>query len=194
MAKKTVTLRITHEAEAFMLKKGSSLSVGAQTTASHLLAIEQYSDREVAEIFSEENEWNFLYDTHNGTMIEDWMRFNATMLCAHCEDCEDIYYIRWNINRKAFSDKCASLTAAQCDAVYRRIEKFWAQAHTEKCSYTVNDTETGNYMLYSGFSLADAVNAILEDGGETWDLYRNDERIYCSQTNTLSELTALIGQ
>ena len=55
--------------------------------------------------------------------------------------------------------------------------------------YTVNDTETGNCTIYCGTSLDTAKEAILEDEDpEAWDLYIDEERIWCGQVNTIGEL------
>lgn len=58
--------------------------------------------------------------------------------------------------------------------------------------YVVNDTETGNYVLYDGESRKAAISAILDDLASDepaqWDLYENGERIWCGKTNTENEL------
>ena len=58
--------------------------------------------------------------------------------------------------------------------------------------YVVNDTETGNWVLYKGESKRAAIEAILEDLASDepamWDLYENDERIWCGKTDTVNEL------
>lgn len=66
---------------------------------------------------------------------------------------------------------------------------------TKENTYLVNDTETGNYIIYNGNNLADAIAEILndmesEDPAE-WDLYKNGERIWCGAINTIQELREL---
>ena len=58
--------------------------------------------------------------------------------------------------------------------------------------YTVNDTETGNGTIYVGTSIEVAIEAILEDDDpEMWDLYRNEERIWCGKVDTINDLKNL---
>ena len=58
--------------------------------------------------------------------------------------------------------------------------------------YIVNDTETGNYVLYDGESRKAAISAILDDLASDepaqWDLYEDGERIWCGKTDTENEL------
>jgi hypothetical protein len=62
--------------------------------------------------------------------------------------------------------------------------------------YVVNDTETGNCVIYNGNNLADAVAEILNDMESEepteWDLYKNGERIWCGSINTKAELVELL--
>lgn len=54
--------------------------------------------------------------------------------------------------------------------------------------YKVNDTATGKDIIYSGTCLREAIETIIYEDEEIWDLYREEERIYSSATNTLEEL------
>lgn len=70
--------------------------------------------------------------------------------------------------------------------------------------YKVVDVETGNYCIYEGGNIIDAYESIRDNAkisdcygdeygddfvdAELWDLYCNDERIWCGKTDTLLEL------
>lgn len=67
-------------------------------------------------------------------------------------------------------------------------------------SYKVVDQESGNYCIYEGQYLLNAFEAIryaaksdneyaeeFQDY-EDWDLYKDDERIWCGKTDTIEEL------
>ena len=58
--------------------------------------------------------------------------------------------------------------------------------------YVVNDTETGNWVIYDGDSRKEAIETILEDlegvKMAQWDLYENGVRIWCGKTDTENEL------
>lgn len=59
--------------------------------------------------------------------------------------------------------------------------------------YEVNDTETGNCVIYRGANPEEAKEAILsDDDPESWDLYKDGERIWCGEIDTLSDLDNII--
>lgn len=75
------------------------------------------------------------------------------------------------------------------DSRYYSIEEVEGDSNELPTVYTVNDTETGNGTIYVGTSIEVAIEAILEDDDpEMWDLYRDEERIWCGQVNTIAEL------
>ena len=67
-------------------------------------------------------------------------------------------------------------------------------------SYKVVDQETGNYCIYEGQYLLNAFEAIRYaaksendyaeefQNCEDWDLYKDEERIWCGKTDTIAEL------
>lgn len=58
--------------------------------------------------------------------------------------------------------------------------------------FRVEDTETGNAVIYIGESLPEAIGTILSDESpEMWDLYAGDSRIWCGKTDTIKELKSL---
>ena len=70
----------------------------------------------------------------------------------------------------------------------------------KKNTYTVSDSESGNYVLYHGSSLVEAKETILNsieddktDDGEIieLDLYCNERLIWSGKTNTENELKSL---
>lgn len=132
METKNVTLRLSTEATAYVLTQGSSVTEGINNIISQLQQHERHADIELKGIFTPE-EWKFLADSLNGTMTLDDFRFSNSALVAHCEDsqiyegCAD----KWNINLIDLNAKCANLTAAQVEALYRRVEKFWKHPETD---------------------------------------------------------------
>lgn len=79
------------------------------------------------------------------------------------------------------------------------IWAWWA----EESTYFVNDSESGNAMIYCGESLADAIDAVREshnmdreNGDEIvpMDIMQDGERIYCDLIDTESDLDALLNQ
>lgn len=50
--------------------------------------------------------------------------------------------------------------------------------------YTAIDTATSSQMLYKGESVTDAMQAVISEGENIWDIYADDMRIYCSLTDS----------
>lgn len=58
--------------------------------------------------------------------------------------------------------------------------------------WRVEDTETGNYVIYIGSEKELAIESILEDDEpELWDLYCDGERVWCGKVDTIAELKSL---
>lgn len=65
----------------------------------------------------------------------------------------------------------------------------------EKNRYRVEDTESGNYVIYEGNDLREAKKEIIQADmeGLQFDLYNNDERVWCPIINTIEELEEYNG-
>ena len=132
METKNVTLRLSTEATAYVLTQGSSVTEGINNIISQLQQHERHADIELKGIFTPE-EWKFLADSLNGTMTLDDFRFSSSALVAHNEDSQ-IYEgtaSKWGGSLSDLNAKCANLTAAQVEALYRRVEKFWEHPETD---------------------------------------------------------------
>lgn len=95
-------------------------------TVNTLQSIRLISTTELRGIFSV-NEWMFLADSFNGTIINDSIRYNVKMLIAHCEDSViyDSLDKKYDVDMEVFKKKLSSLHCANVDALYARIEDFW---------------------------------------------------------------------
>lgn len=134
METKTITLRLPIEVAQYIETKGEGgFTDNVKQIVDNLKALETLADKEVAAVFTKE-EWNFFFDSFNGTIIEDWMRYRTDLLVAHNEDSE-LYEgtaQRWGVDLAELNKKCKSLTSAQVDAVYRKVEKFWRSTIEER--------------------------------------------------------------
>lgn len=70
-------------------------------------------------------------------------------------------------------------------------------------NYKVNDSETGNYVIYEGKNIFEAYDAIIDShnkdevSGEertNLDLYADDERIYCGTIDSDSILASVVAK
>lgn len=149
MAKTSITIRIDEEAVEFLQNNFSTPTAGAQQcveivrqmmsgsptdiyslteSINFLQYIRAYSKRELKGLFTA-NEWKYLADSLNGTIITPEFRCNQGGLIASIEDSNDFNNLgaKWEVNVPEFVEKVKQLTGAQIDSVYMQIEMFWKQ-------------------------------------------------------------------
>lgn len=78
-------------------------------------------------------EWKCLADLLNGTLAEGAFRYDAGALAAEVADGEayDGTCAKWGVDKDALAGKCGGLTAAQVEALYARVETFWAHPEAD---------------------------------------------------------------
>ena len=135
METKTVSLRLPQDVVDFINQHadGGSITDGVKEIVATLQRHERHADAELRGKFSQA-EWSFLADSLNGTMTLDDFRFIPDMLVGHNEDSQ-LYEgtaTKWNIDLQTINKKVASLTATQVEAIYRRVERFWANCNNIK--------------------------------------------------------------
>lgn len=79
------------------------------------------------------SEWACMADMLNGTRVEGVFRFSTVSILAQIEDSSLYEGIcsKWKVNQQTLIDKCKQLTAAQMDALYRRVESYWLNCSTD---------------------------------------------------------------
>lgn len=89
--------------------------------------IRQYSKRELKGIFTRQ-EWQFFFDSLNGTLTDSKDRLRVDNLIANCEDSEEFdgTATKWKVEIDTLRDKISKLTGAQVDAIYTFAETFWS--------------------------------------------------------------------
>jgi len=132
MEQKTVTLRLPQDVTDYITRDGNSITEGVKNLVNTLQRHERYADVELRGRFTAD-EWKFLADSLNGSMVLDDFRFSPSALVAHNQDAQlyDGTASRWGIDIDRLNEKCAALTASQVEALYRRVEKFWAHPDTD---------------------------------------------------------------
>ena len=111
MATKNVTIRLNESMSDYILKTYINYNVGINEALDALRTIRAYSLNELKGKFTKE-EWSFFADS---------------ALVAHCEDSELLEGTarKWGVGIKALIEKVNSLTGAQVEALYLRVEQFW---------------------------------------------------------------------
>lgn len=124
---KTVTLRLPAEQVEWLTKNEESINQAVINTIDRLQLIEKYADRDIMGKFTP-GEWSFLADSLNGTIAEGNFRYLNAALVAQIEDSANYDGLdkAWNIDVPAFCAKIMALTSASIEAIYRRVEDFWA--------------------------------------------------------------------
>lgn len=132
MEQKTVSLRLPQDVTDFITRNGDSVTDGVKGIVSQLQRHERYADVELRGRFTQD-EWRFLADSLNGTMVLDDFRFSPSALVAHNRDAQlyDGTASRWGIDIDALCRKCEQLSASQVEALYRRVERFWAHPDSD---------------------------------------------------------------
>ena len=122
---KLISLRIPNKVlESLDTKNGISSAI--IDALEDLTMIHKQSMMETKGVFTPE-EWKFLADSLNGALTTDMFRVSKDALIAHCEDSEtyDKVASKYNVSIPELSKKINSLSGAQVDAVYRRVESYW---------------------------------------------------------------------
>lgn len=132
MEQKTVSMRLPQDVADYIMRNGDSITDGVKNLVSQMQRHERYADVDLRGRFTAD-EWKFLADSLNGTMVLDDFRFSASALVAHNQDSQlyDGTASRWGIDIDKLNGKCNSLTAAQVEALYRRVERFWNHPETD---------------------------------------------------------------
>lgn len=139
MEQKTVTLRLPQDVADYINSRSDfGMTDGVKNIVETLRRHERYADVEIRGRFTP-GEWKFLADSLNGTMTLDDFRFLPDMLAGHNEDSQ-LYEgtaDKWGVDLTTLNKKVVALTAAQVEALYRRIEKFWKHPETDLDAWAV---------------------------------------------------------
>lgn len=92
-----------------------------------LRKMRQVSENELRNVFAH-NEWKFIADSLNGVVIPDVFRCSVSALIAHVEDAAalDNLDTKWGVEIGELVTKINLLHGANVDALYTRVEEFWA--------------------------------------------------------------------
>ena len=126
MANKNVTLRLPEDMVIYLQGKSDSINQAVISEISFLRRIRQVSLGEIKGLFTKE-EWLFMLDAFNGTLIDEVFCANKGAFIAGCEDAErfDGAANKHGVNLKDFIDKCSVLRGANIEAIYSRISEYW---------------------------------------------------------------------
>ncbi len=131
MAIKNATIRLPEELIEWLTSDGKSINQAVVECAQNLRRVRMVSAGELRGVFTPD-EWKFLADSLNGISVSDSFRCNVSALVAHVEDAAQLELLdrKWHIDMETFKQKILKLHGANVEALYARVEDFWANSET----------------------------------------------------------------
>lgn len=126
MAAKAVSLRLPEELVERLSKKGDNFTQTVINELNNLERIRLVSLGEVKGMFTPQ-EWIFIADAFNGTLMDSALRANVGVFIASCEDAErfegkaSIH----QVDLEKFIEKVRKLHGANIEAILNRVEEYW---------------------------------------------------------------------
>lgn len=133
MATKNVTLRLPEEMVEYLTRNNESVNQAVISEINTLKRIRTVAVGELKGLFTPD-EWMFLADSFNGTMIDDVFCANVGAFIAGCEDAEKYEGTasKWGIDLPSFITKVKTLHGANIEAIYGRIQDYWEHCYDLK--------------------------------------------------------------
>lgn len=130
MATRTVNLRLPEEMVEYLTRNNDSINQAVISEINAIKRIRTVAMGELKGLFTSQ-EWLFMADAFNGTIIDDVFCANKGAFIAGCEDAEryEGTASKWSVDLPAFTAKVDKLHGANIEAIYSRIKDYW-----EHCS------------------------------------------------------------
>jgi hypothetical protein len=126
METRTISMRIPETLLEYVQLENQSLNASLVAALSRLRVIRLTAMSELKGYFTPD-EWIFIADGLNGTLVDDTFSCSVSAFIAHCEDSEkyESTATRHNVDLNAFVEKVKKLHGANIEAIYRRAQQFW---------------------------------------------------------------------
>ena len=126
MATKNATVRLPEDVYDYITRNGDSINQGIINEIGYLRRIRQVSLGELKGVFTK-NEWVFMADAFNGTLVDDVFCANKGAFIAGCEDAEryEGKAKLHGVDIDLFIGKVKCLSGANIEAIYSRIKGYW---------------------------------------------------------------------
>lgn len=133
MATKNVTLRLPEEMVEYLTRNNESVNQAVISEINALKRIRTVAMGELKGLFTVQ-EWIFLADAFNGTIIDDLFCANVGAFIAGCEDAEQYEGTaqRNGVDLNTFINKVNTLHGANIEAIYNRIKDYWEHCNEIK--------------------------------------------------------------
>lgn len=126
MATKNVTLRLPEDMVEYLTRNNDSVNQAVISEINALRRIRTVAMGELKGLFTVQ-EWEFLADAFNGTLIDDVFCANKGAFIACCEDAErfECTARRHGVDMTELINKVSVLHGANIEAIYSRIKDYW---------------------------------------------------------------------
>ena len=126
MATKNVTLRLPEDMVEYLTRNNDSVNQAVISEINALRRIRTVAMGELKGLFTVQ-EWEFLADAFNGTLIDDVFCANKGAFIACCEDAErfECTARRHGVAMTDLINKVSVLHGANIEAIYSRIKDYW---------------------------------------------------------------------
>lgn len=130
MATKTVTLRLPEDMVEYLTRNKDSINQAVISEINALKRIRIVSLGELKGMFTTQ-EWAFMADAFNGTLVDDTFCANKGAFIAGCEDAEryEGTATRHDVDLPSFMEKVKTLHGSNIEAIYSRIKEFWEHSN-----------------------------------------------------------------
>lgn len=130
MGTKNATIRISDELAEYLTRNGDSINQAIISEITNLRRIRNVSLGELKGLFKPQ-EWIFIADTFNGTIIDEVFCCNVNAFIASCEDSErfDGKAQLHGVKLPEFIEKVKTLKGANIEAIYTRVNEFWSNSN-----------------------------------------------------------------
>lgn len=131
MATRTVNLRLPEEMVEYLTRNNDSINQAVISEINTIRRIRTVAMGELKGLFSPE-EWIFLVDAFNGTLIDEIFCANVGAFMAACEDADryEGLAVKHGIELSSFLAKVKTLHGANIEAIYSRIKEYWEHYDT----------------------------------------------------------------
>lgn len=133
MATKTVTLRLPEDMVEYLTRNNDSINQAVISEISAIKRIRTVAMGELKGLFTPD-EWVFLADAFNGTIIDDVFCANKGAFIAACDDAEQFEGTaqRHGVDLPQFIAKINTLHGANIESIYSRIKDYWEHCNELK--------------------------------------------------------------
>lgn len=137
------------ELASWLSEQGDSMNQAIVDLLDNARYARMYALNELKNKFTE-GEWLFFATSLNNVCVSGQFRYNKKGLIAHCEDSESLNFLASNneVDINTLIKKIDCISAAQVEALYYRVEKYWNLADLPDDEVFDKEGKLENWEMY----------------------------------------------